>query len=132
MSVLALTGSSVEELETKLLEAKAKIIEAAGGKLTPEKTEALEKEIARQVERLRRDGPAKMSMRTIIDELQDLDKRSKVLPDAVLGLAVNADSTQHAFVLGGICADIVTARQLLDDARKRLRDHMDCECHDEK
>lgn len=130
MAVLAVGSDTAEGLEAAVAEAKAKIFESLGDKLSPERRAQLEREMERTMADLRRDGPKVTSIKSIIEVLKDLEKESERLPDALMSVAKLEGKSPHIFILGGICADIVTARALLAEARTRLRDHLDCACNE--
>jgi hypothetical protein len=135
MAVMVETGANMEETLSK---ARAEILKvAADMKLSPALQEELNEQMERTIRQLTEDGPAKTNMKSTIALIKDAEEMLGKAPEAVLGVAKmasqSADSSAqvaaHAFILGGIAADIVSARDLLVAARQRLRDHMDCDCY---
>jgi hypothetical protein len=127
MAVMVETGANMEETLSK---ARAEILKvAADMKLSPALQEELNEQMERTIRQLTEDGPAKTNMKSTIALIKDAEEMLGKAPVASQSADSSAQVAAHAFILGGIAADIVSARDLLVAARQRLRDHMDCDCY---
>lgn len=134
MKTIALEMDANADPHEAVKKARAKLQELAG-KLPPEMKAKLEASMDEALEGILRDGPGVTTAKSLIAVMKDACETLKHVPHGLLALPphlkeeMSRQSTMaSAFVLGGIAADVVSAVQLIEDAHKRLRDHLDTEC----
>lgn len=126
MRTIAIEGENAEELREQLRKVRDEILQREEFKNATDAQRAkVVAEFERQETRMLREGPAKTSLRSLIDGLKDVLRDSESYPKAVMALATLATEKHQCFILGGIAGDIVTAQQSLAAARKRLSDYLD-------
>ncbi len=122
---------TVKKARAKLQGLADKLPPAMKAKLEASMDEALDEAL----EGFLRDGPGVTTAKSLITIMKDACETLKAVPHGLLALPPHikenlsrSSALASAFVLGGIAADVVSAAQLIEDAHKRLRDHLDTEC----
>lgn len=119
------------DVEGAVKQAREKLMKLAE-KLPPELRSKLENSMDEALKEVLRDGPGVASAKALISVMKDALKALEVVPKGILSLVSHANEERSraqgeagAFVLGGIAADIISGVNLIEDAKKRLRDHID-------
>lgn len=130
MKTIKLEIDGRDPIETAL-QAREKVMQIAESMgLPPEALEALKERIDETADSYLRDGPRRLSAQSIVGLLKETHG-SLDLGDGFIGLAKKAGEPT-AFALGMVCADVESARYLIEASRNRLRDMLDSGVFDKK
>jgi hypothetical protein len=76
---------------------------------------------------LLREGPAALSLKTVLTAITSAIETLDPLPRAVRNVAQTQDAPLHIFNLGGAASELIAARAMLEMAKETIETHLACE-----